>query len=389
MDSDYDIAIVGGGVAGCAAALAASRENKKVVLIEKQCILGGLATSGLIAIYLPICDGVGHQVSFGIAEEFLKLSIELGCQRKYPSAWLENGSFEEKQNQRYEAQFNPNYFALKLEKILTDNNVTILYDALLTGVEVRDNEVNSIFIETVEGKKEIKVKSYVDASGDAKLCYLANEKTRKYQIGNIVAGWYYYVEDGKLALKKLGVVEKSNYLESYRHSEKPLTNSRFIPGGDYNDEVRFILQSHQQTLLDITKEKQEKPTFEVTAIPTMPEMRMTRCLDSKDTLTLNDNRVHHADSIGVVADWRRRGYIYEIPFSAMKCNLKNVFVCGRCINVDDEMWDVTRAIPCCAVTGEAAGIASSIYNKGEVSIDLLRDKLKEKGQVVHIDELNL
>ena len=124
-------------------------------------------------------------------------------------------------------------------------------------------------------------------------------------------------------------------------------------------------------------------------MPTMPEMRMTRCLDGKDTLTLNDNRVHHADSIGVVADWRRRGYIYEIPFSAMKCNLKNVFVCGRCINVDDEMWDVTRAIPCCAVTGEAAGIASSIYNKGEVSIDLLRDKLKEKGQVVHIDELNL
>ena len=386
MIDGFDIVIIGGGVAGCAAALSASRQNKKVVLIEKQCILGGLATSGLIAIYLPICDGQGHQVSFGIAEEFLKLSIELGCQRKYPSAWLENGSFEERQKQRYEAQFNPNYFALKLEKILTDNNVTILYDALLTEVNVKDSEIRSISVETVEGKKEIKANSYIDASGDAKLCYLANEKTRKYQAGNIVAGWYYYVEDGKLALKKLGVVEQSDFLDSDRHGEKPLTNTRFV-GGDYDDEVKFILQSHQQTLMDITRGKQESSTFEVTTMPTMPEMRMTRCLDGEDTLILDDNRVHHIDSIGVVADWRRRGYIYEIPFSSMRCNLKNVFVAGRCIKVDDDMWDVTRAIPCCSVTGEAAGIAASIYSEGNVSIDLLQSKLREKGQKLFIEEV--
>ena len=44
---NYDIIVSGGGVAGIAAALAAAREDKKVLLIEKNCILGGLATSGL------------------------------------------------------------------------------------------------------------------------------------------------------------------------------------------------------------------------------------------------------------------------------------------------------------------------------------------------------
>jgi len=52
----YDVAVFGGGIAGVAAALAAVRRNKKVVLVEKQCVLGGLATSGLIYIYLPISD---------------------------------------------------------------------------------------------------------------------------------------------------------------------------------------------------------------------------------------------------------------------------------------------------------------------------------------------
>ena len=95
MNTTYDVAVFGGGVAGVASALASARQNKKVVLVEKQCVLGGLATSGLITIYLPICDGKGHQVSFGICEELLRLSMELGWQRKYPSAWVENGTFEE------------------------------------------------------------------------------------------------------------------------------------------------------------------------------------------------------------------------------------------------------------------------------------------------------
>lgn len=66
---EYDIAVCGGGFAGISAALAAAREGKKVILFEREYVLGGLGTAGLITIYLPLCDGYGHQVSFGIAEE--------------------------------------------------------------------------------------------------------------------------------------------------------------------------------------------------------------------------------------------------------------------------------------------------------------------------------
>ncbi|MEE1126936.1 MAG: FAD-dependent oxidoreductase, partial [Acutalibacteraceae bacterium] len=52
-----DLLVAGGGIAGISAALAAAREGAKVTLIEREYMLGGLATLGLIAIYLPLCDG--------------------------------------------------------------------------------------------------------------------------------------------------------------------------------------------------------------------------------------------------------------------------------------------------------------------------------------------
>ena len=78
FDKKYDVAVVGAGVAGVAAAVAAARRGRKTVLIEKQTIIGGLATSGLIYIYLPLCDGNGRQLISGISEEMLKKSCEFG-----------------------------------------------------------------------------------------------------------------------------------------------------------------------------------------------------------------------------------------------------------------------------------------------------------------------
>ena len=48
MREKYDCVIIGGGIAGVSAALSLARNNLSTLLIEKQCVLGGLATSGLI-----------------------------------------------------------------------------------------------------------------------------------------------------------------------------------------------------------------------------------------------------------------------------------------------------------------------------------------------------
>ena len=91
-------------------------------------LLGGLATSGLITVYLPICDGNGRQVSYGIAEELLRLSVKHGhessCgqwEERDAKPWLEGGTIEEKKAKRFQTQFNANLYAILCEQLLLKN----------------------------------------------------------------------------------------------------------------------------------------------------------------------------------------------------------------------------------------------------------------------------
>ena len=62
----YDVIVCGGGVAGVAAAIGAARCGKSVLLIEKSTILGGLATLGLVNFFVPLCNGRGKHIIFGL-----------------------------------------------------------------------------------------------------------------------------------------------------------------------------------------------------------------------------------------------------------------------------------------------------------------------------------
>ena len=91
------------------------------------------------------------------------------------------------------------------------------------------------------------------------------------------------------------------------------------------------------------------------------------------------------DSIGMVSDWRRRGPVFEVPFGTLyNPNVKNLIMAGRCTSVDDELWDVMRVIPCCAVTGQAAGTAAAMSDDfTSLDVKTLQRKLEENGVVLH------
>ena len=97
---EFDVIVVGGGIAGVAAAIAASRNNSKVCIVEKECSLGGLATLGLVWCYLPLCDGKGRQVIGGLGEELLKNSIKYGP-GKIPECWQRQSGIEERTKNSY------------------------------------------------------------------------------------------------------------------------------------------------------------------------------------------------------------------------------------------------------------------------------------------------
>lgn len=65
-----DILVVGGGPAGIATALAASRQGAVVRLIEAHSCLGGMGTAGMVPAFMQFTDGVNF-LAGGIGQEIL------------------------------------------------------------------------------------------------------------------------------------------------------------------------------------------------------------------------------------------------------------------------------------------------------------------------------
>ena len=71
----YDVAVIGGGFAGAAAALAAAREGASVLLVEKSNALGGAPINCLVNPFMPHStkiDGVRTPLSQGLLPKSAK-----------------------------------------------------------------------------------------------------------------------------------------------------------------------------------------------------------------------------------------------------------------------------------------------------------------------------
>ena len=160
----YDVIVVGGGMAGVGAALAARRNGCSVLIIEKSVMLGGLATLGFIAIYLPLCDGRGKKVTGGIAEELLHLSIKYGYDNLDP-AWKDgNGTGAKK---RYMSAFSPPEFIYALDELMMKEGIDLLFDTVFCRPVMRGDTCRAVIVENKSGRTAYEARMFIDASGDA------------------------------------------------------------------------------------------------------------------------------------------------------------------------------------------------------------------------------
>ena len=381
--TSYDIAVCGGGFAGISAALAAAREGKKVVLLEKQYMLGGLGTAGLVTIYLPLCDGLGHQVSFGIAEELLKLSVKYGAEAKYPENWLDGKGSRSDKDRRYEVQYNAQIFAILAEQLLLENGVDILYGSYVVDAKTEDKRIKCLYVENKSGRTEYYIKTVVDATGDCDIAWFAEAPTDTFKQGNVLAAWYYYANEKGNNLQMLGASDIPEEEKKGRES-RPLVNRRFT-GLDGKELSEMMCLSHKTTLEHWLKKREKDPNAVISTIATTPQIRMTRKLVGEYTLAHTEEHTYFEDSIGMVSNWKKCGPIYEVPFRTLYSKeMKNLIVAGRCTSVNETLWDVMRVIPCCAVTGQAAGTAAAMTDDFSlIDIEALQSKLKQNGVVLH------
>lgn len=384
---EYDVAVCGGGFAGISAALAARREGARVVLFEKEYMLGGLGTAGLVTIYLPLCDGFGHQVSFGIAEELFRLSIRYGAEARYPKNWLDGKGTRTEKDPRFEVQYNAQTFAILAEQLLLSEGVDVMYGSYAVDVAVQNGKIESLTVVNKSGHTKYYTKSVVDATGDCDIAHFAGAKTETHRLGNVLAAWYYYADKEGYHLRQHGFADIPEE-ERTGNEAAPLVARRFsgLSGKELSEQT---VLAHAEILKDYLSLRSQKPDAAIATIPTIPQIRMTRKIDGAYTLKYDEMHTQFEDSIGLVSNWKKRGPVWEVPFGTLyHPAIKNLVVAGRCTSVDDRLWDVMRVIPCCAVTGQAAGTAAAISDDFcKLNIAFLQEKLKNSGVVLHENEI--
>jgi hypothetical protein len=383
---EYDVIVVGGGIAGVAAALAASRHGARTLLLEKQVVLGGLATAGHIAIYLPLCDGMGNKVIGGIAEELLWESIRYGG-GNLPPEW-EGRPARVITQKRYQTDFNVPAFVFALDRVVGKAGVDLLFDTIFCASVMENGRCKAVIVENKSGRQAYLCRAVVDATGDADVLSRSGDSCAEQD--NMLTYWSYCLTEDSLqhavAQQNVSNLLKLFFIGGHTGSGLPEGSPRYY-GTDVRQITEFLLKCRELAFNELRKRGMDKLVF--ASFPSMPLFRTTRRLEGEYVMGPADIHKRFKDSVGCIGDWRQAGPVYEIPYRALYSNkAPNVLAAGRNISAAGDTWEVTRVIPAAAATGQAAGTAATLIAEsggaaGEVDIPRLQQILVSDGVLLH------
>lgn len=383
--SETDVLVVGGGPAGCVAAISAARAGAKTTLVERYGHFGGLATGGLVVHILGHWTKEGDkkvQATQGIGEEMMKRLEDL------PQG-IVNREFGRNPTLDAEA------YKYLLVEMITEANIEVFLhswaiDAIIDdepSPETGNPVVRGVVIQTKLGPKAILAKQVIDATGDGDVFVPAGaaHTQRMYNIG-----LPYRI--GNLDRAK---PEKGGKRPRFLGDVTPVPGVRWVnmtgPSLDGVD-VKVLSElelKHRKQIWKQVQETRSTPGYEdVYLIETAPQIgvRVTRVIEGVATLKLDEARAGKKfdDCVGIGGAWNGDHIGWQIPFGALvPKNVENILTAGRSISGEPLMSDVIRVIPNCWVSGHAAGAAAAVAVQDgtlarAVSIPKVRALLKEQ-----------
>ena len=159
-----DVAVLGGGPAGFAAAVSAARSGRRVLLAERLGVLGGTPAVGYVN---PISGFFqqGRRVVGGIAWEFVQRLKEMGAaQIEYPKGHV---------------SFQPEVWRLIAQRMVLESGTELMTNVSLSGCLKDEDRLTHMIVAGKSGPEAIEAKCFIDATGDADLCRLAGVEMLK------------------------------------------------------------------------------------------------------------------------------------------------------------------------------------------------------------------
>lgn len=389
--ADYDIIVAGGGLAGISAAVTARRMGKRVLLIEKSINLGGLATIGLINLFVPMCNGRGKLIIKGMCDELLKLSVKYGFDT-IPAEW-KNGEPASPTNVRYCSRFSAPIFSLALTELVSCEGIDLLLDTVVSKPVMNEKQCEGLVAENKSGREYYTASVIIDTTGDADILYRAGVPTVQGKNYFTYSAFLADTQTCAQAASKQDISQLSKYHSGGKatlYGTNHPKNMKFYKGTNAEDVTEFVLKN-QLAALSALKES-NRFERDIITIPSMAQFRTTRHIDGDHTFTAEDAYKHFSDSVGAICDFDRRDYLFEIPYGTLiKTGFPNLITAGRTASAEGYGWDVLRVIPPAIITGQAAGAAAALsVDSGkpiyDINVSHLQSILESQNVMIHFDD---
>ncbi len=391
---EYDVAVCGGGPAGISAAVCSAREGLKTALIERYGYLGGQATGGLVILIVGLTDGK-EQIIKGFCQEVIE-ALQKNNQAK---------------NLGPHVLFDPETLKRLFDEYMQEDNVYPRYHSFLSEVILSGSRISGVVTSGKDGKKLIKAKVFIDATGDADLAELSGIRTdideRKnlmpltlgFRAGGIdTEKFRKFTENNPDIFQKLisdlGISVKIGGWTETLHPNTIWFNISHIENiYPFNAEelTKAEIKGRQQIYkLVETFRKSADGCKNIYIIDSASQIgiRETRRIKGLYRLGKKDEGMSFYDTIARASDYSTQGGHYNIPYRCLISEkIKNLVFCGRSISVEKEILNNIREIPCCMATGQAAGIAAAIAVKDnkhveDINVDELSKRLKAQGAMI-------
>jgi len=405
--ADVDVAVIGGGSAGLAAAVAAARSGAETLLVERFSYVGGLATGGLIVLLLTMDDGSGNQTIGGLCQEIVD-RMEQQDAVHYPPKEEWNDSRPElvehyrrwglvwgggPHRVRYSVAFQPQHFIFAADDMLRDAGVKVLYQTSACEPIVNDGTIEALVIQNKAGRQAIAAKTFIDATGDGDIFSAGGEE---YELER-VHPWLWFLLSGTSDLETAFESGKGLFFRApgEGHALVPWGGEarvrRKIDATDPVETSEALAECRLMVREEAARLKEAVPGFESSYISLMADqlgITESRRLLGEYVLTRDDLNSAFNDVVARTGHWTKYDCVYNIPYrSLLPKKLSNLLVAGRCISVDHRTHHATKEIPACMATGEAAGTAASLaasggVTVGKVNVPVLQKQLRDQGAIL-------
>ncbi len=424
-----DVAVIGGGPAGIAAALAAARNGAKVFLAERNEYLGGNMSSGLPL--LGFLDKNGNQVTGGIAQEIVdKLTLRGACLGHNPCPLHNSVTIIDSEMMKV--------LAFEMCK---EAGIQVLLHCEVIDVNVENGRIDRVYLMGKGMRYDIEASVFIDATGDGDVAYLSGATYEKGQQEtgilqppsllftlssfneekfwrfleehpedlipaesmNVSNGYdvqFFRSHPGYVFLGLRNTLTRMNeqnlspfkrdtliYIKTPHPGQICINATRILnfDGTDLKDLTRGGEEGMQQIVAITEFLKKYIPGFEdtyvsyinssigiretrrFTGIKKLTIDNVTKGVIPKDSIALGSYKVDIHNGLNSSTDLIDLEGPYGIPLGCLiSSEVNNLVLSGRCISMDAPSLASARVMTTCMAIGQAAGVCASLSTKNNI-----------------------